>query len=109
MRQAIAAMLTVLLAALSNGTLMLACPQTSAPSCHRQQERTHPHCPFTPRAEQCPLLNDDLVPGEYAAKVSTEPTKLSFELAPAAEVHAVDVSDWHHTQDLHLRLRVLRI
>lgn len=109
MRQAIAAMLTVLLAALSNGTLMLACPQASTPSCHRQKERTHPHCPYTPRAEQCPLLNDDLVPGEYATKVFTEPTQFSFALAPAVEVHAVDVADWHHAQDLHIRIRVLRI
>ncbi|MBM3766796.1 MAG: hypothetical protein FJW32_15515 [Acidobacteria bacterium] len=109
MRQAIAAILTVLLAALSNGTLMLACPQTSAPSCHRSQERTHPHCPFTPRAEQCPLLNDDLVPGEYAAKVSTEPTRFSFTFVPEADVRAVEVAGWHHSQDLHIRIRVLRI
>lgn len=109
MRQAIAATLTVLLAALSNGTLMLACPQTLTPSCHRQQERTHPHCPYTPRAEQCPLLNDDLVPGEYSGKVSTEPTRFSFTLTPAAEVRAVDTADWHRTQDLHIRIRVLRI
>lgn len=109
MRQAIAAMVAVLLAALSNGTLMLACPQTQTPQCHRQQERTHPHCPYTPRAEQCPLLNDELVPGEYAAKVSTEPANFSFNLAPEVEVHAVDVADWHHAQDLHMRIRVLRI
>lgn len=109
MRQATAAALTVLLAAMSNGTLMLACPQKQAPQCHRHQERTHPHCPFTPRAEQCPLLNDDLVPGEYTAKVSMEPALFSFALAPAAEIRAVDTDDWHHSKDLHIRLRVLRI
>jgi len=108
MRKAITALLALLLAALSNGTLMLACPQKQAPQCHRQ-ERTHPHCPFSTRVEQCPLLNDDLAPGEHVAKVAVAPATSTVALAEATKVPFLSAADWQHSQDLHIRIRVLRI
>ncbi|MFN0104283.1 MAG: hypothetical protein ACKV2U_19630 [Bryobacteraceae bacterium] len=111
-----AALLSLLLALVFDGALLLACPASfgsAAASDCQSCPRKKSHCPIAPDLRQCPLVESDRLSGETAAKVpgpdlTAKPVIAEFPPSALAALAPV-ADDWHHAAGLHIRIRVLRI
>lgn len=110
MKRVISVLLTLVLMAVFDGTLLLACPSITKACNHCPAKSKPVHCPYRPSFDRCPLLDGEQFPGVMAAPPAIDqPAKA--EWLPVVGYHsaqALETPDWHHAQGLHLRLRVFR-